>query len=106
MRSLIVLACLIPSLAAAQRNQPAPGPHTQDAKAAAAYFTLAAKKLPSIIAAKSTALANEGVGVLLLDSTDPAVVELGAVAGKGFFHLSEAIRKDMIAVVQKSQPAR
>lgn len=97
LRRFIAIALLAPALSFAEPI------YAPDARAAAAYLTQAAKLVPSVIQARAQIVATHGIGAFLLDQQPSQdLVSLNAYATKGVFHLTEALRKDMVQTVVRN----
>lgn len=99
------LACLSlalsPRLAAAQEAV-----YLNDAQEAAACFNEATKLFPAAVAARSRLISERGIGAFLLPNDDQDIKAFHGAVVHGFFHLSEALRKDMTKTARETVAPR
>jgi len=80
--------------------------YRNDAAEAAACFNDAAKLFPAAVAARSRLVAELGIGAFLLPSDDADIKAFHDSVVHGFFHLSEALRKDMSKTARETVAPR
>jgi hypothetical protein len=104
---LAVLA-LAPSEANAQSAAlpPPPAHLSAHVERTGQYFSAAARLSPGLMSLAMQSYKTHGIAALLND--DPEVRReadrVGALLGAGLWHLSEAVRKDMVLTVERSRP--